>query len=50
MHTLLEFLSITKGTEYIIAIIFLLVFIAFWKLFNIKNTTKDSNIEEIGQL
>ena len=36
MHTLLEFLYITKGTEYIIAIIFLLVFIAFLKLLNTK--------------
>ena len=44
MHTLLEFLSITKGTEYIIAVIFLLIFIAFWKLFK---TNKDSNSKEI---
>jgi len=43
MHTLSEFLLMTKGTEYIIAIIFLLVFIVFWKLFNTKNTSKDSN-------
>ena len=47
MHTLLEFLSTTKGTEYIIAIIFLFAFIAFWKLFNTKNSSKDSKNKEI---
>jgi len=47
MHTLLEFLSLTKGTEYIIAVIFLLIFIAFWKLFNTKSTSKDSKNKEI---
>ncbi len=47
MHTLLEFLSITRGIEYIIAVIFLLVFIAFWKLFNTNKTSKDANSKEI---
>ena len=47
MHTLLEFLSFTKGIEYIIAIIFLLVFIAFLRLFNTNSTSKDSNSKEI---
>jgi len=47
MHTLLEFLSITRGTEYIIGVIFILIFIAFWKLFNINKTSKDANNKEI---
>ena len=47
MHTLLEFLSITKGIEYVIAIIFLFGFIAFWKLLNTKSTSKNSTCKEI---
>jgi hypothetical protein len=34
--TLQEFISHTKGIEYIIAILFLLVFPVFWKLLNNK--------------
>ena len=32
MKTLLEFITLTKGVEYLIAIAFLLAFIAFWQL------------------
>lgn len=34
--TLQEFISETKGMEYIIAILFMIVFPAFWKLLNNK--------------
>ena len=34
--TLQEFVNLTKGIEYIIAIIFLLLFPVFWKLLNKK--------------
>lgn len=34
MHTLLEFLNLTKGVEYIIAVVFLLVFVVFWRFLN----------------
>ena len=32
MNTLLEHLEFTKGTSYLIAVVFLLIFIAFWQL------------------
>ena len=32
MNTLLEFIMFTKGVEYLIAIGFLVAFIAFWQL------------------
>ena len=32
MNTMLEFMTLTKGVEYLIAIAFLIVFIAFWRL------------------
>lgn len=32
MNTMLEFITFTKGVEYLIAIGFLLAFIAFWQL------------------
>lgn len=32
--TLQEFINLTKGVEYIIALIFLLVFPVFWRLLN----------------
>ncbi|MDP2917682.1 MAG: hypothetical protein Q8O16_07130 [Dehalococcoidia bacterium] len=32
MNTLLEFITFTKGMEYLIAIGFLLAFIGFWQL------------------
>jgi len=32
MDTLLEFLTFTKGMEYLLAIAFLLAFVAFWAL------------------
>jgi hypothetical protein len=41
MNTLQEFLSLTKGTEYIIAVIFLVFFIAFLKLFKTNSSSKD---------
>ncbi len=34
--TLQEFISRTKGIEYILAVLFMLVFPAFWKLLNNK--------------
>jgi hypothetical protein len=30
MHTLSEFFALTKGTEYLIAITFLIIFPMFW--------------------
>jgi Na+/proline symporter len=33
-NTLQEFINLTKGIEYIIALLFLLVFPVFWKLLN----------------
>jgi archaellum biogenesis protein FlaJ (TadC family) len=32
MSTLLEFINFTKGVEYLIAIAFVIAFIAFWQL------------------
>lgn len=32
MNTMLEFMTFTKGIEYLIAIAFLIAFIAFWQL------------------
>ena len=32
MNTILEFMTFTKGIEYLIAIAFLIAFIAFWQL------------------
>lgn len=34
MQTLQEFMLSTKGNEYLIAIVFLVIFIAFWRLLN----------------
>jgi glycine cleavage system H protein len=34
MQTLQEFMVSTKGNEYLIAIVFLVIFIAFWRLLN----------------
>ncbi len=33
-NTLQEFINLTKGIEYIIAVLFLLAFAVFWKLLN----------------
>jgi len=33
-NTLQEFINLTKGIEYIIALLFLLMFPIFWKLLN----------------
>lgn len=35
-NTLQEFINLTKGIEYIIALLFLLVFPVFWRLLNKK--------------
>ena len=35
-HTLTEFVRLTKGIEYLIALLFLLLFPVFWKLLNKK--------------
>lgn len=35
-NTLQEFINLTKGIEYIIAILFLLLFPIFWKLLSKK--------------
>ena len=32
MNTMLEFITFTKGIEYLIAIAFVIAFIAFWQL------------------
>jgi hypothetical protein len=34
--TLQEYINLTKGIEYIIAILFLILFPIFWKLLNIE--------------
>lgn len=39
MHTLHEFLVATKGTEYLIAITFLIVFPVFWTFLTQKKKT-----------
>ncbi len=41
MHTLQEFLNLTKGIEYIIGVLFLLGFIAFWRFLNKGQKTGD---------
>ena len=35
-QTLQEFINLTKGIEYVIALLFLLLFPLFWKLLNKK--------------
>ena len=40
MNTLLEFLEFTKGTSYLVAIVFLLAFIVFWQLMHFKGKGK----------
>ena len=35
--TLQEFIDLTKGIEYIIAVLFLLLFVIFWRLLNKRN-------------
>ena len=37
MQTLQEFMLSTKGNEYLIAIVFLVIFIAFWRLLNVPH-------------
>jgi len=36
-HTLQEFVNMTKGIEYVIAVLFLLIFPVFWKLLSRRN-------------
>jgi len=38
--TLQEFINLTKGIEYLIAILFLLLFPIFWKLLNKRKGPK----------
>lgn len=38
LNTLQEFINLTKGIEYIIAVVFLLVFPVFWKLLDRGNS------------
>ena len=40
MHTLQEFIAFTKGWEYIIAIVFLFLFIGFWALLSAPKTER----------
>jgi len=42
MFTLHDFMHLTKGIEYIIAVCFLAVFIAFWRFLDKKKRSKDS--------
>jgi glycine cleavage system H protein len=35
MHTLFEFVTLTKGVEYLIAVAYLLVFVVFWRYVNV---------------
>lgn len=35
-NTLQEFINLTKGIEYVIAVLFLLLFLVFWRLLNKK--------------
>ena len=37
MHTLFDFINLTKGIEYIIAVLFLVSFPIFWKYLNGKS-------------
>jgi hypothetical protein len=30
-HTLVEFITLTQGNEYIVILVFLLLFISFWR-------------------
>ncbi|MEK7685811.1 MAG: DNA-binding protein [Verrucomicrobiota bacterium] len=41
-NTLQEFINLTKGIEYIIAVVFLLLFSMFWKLLNQGKASKDT--------
>ncbi len=38
MNTLLEFITLTKGMEYLIAIAFMFAFVAFWQLIHHRGT------------
>lgn len=47
MQTLQEFVAFTKGWEYIIAIVFLALFIGFWRMFTTEPLKKESvRVEE----
>ena len=37
MQTLFEFINVTKGFEYIIAVVFLISYPIFWKFLNEKS-------------
>jgi hypothetical protein len=34
MHTLHDFFMVTKGYEYLIAVVFFVLFISFWRFLN----------------
>lgn len=46
MNTLHEFYIATKGTEYLIAITFLLIFPMFWMFLSKKKKTKKSGTKK----
>jgi hypothetical protein len=50
MDTLLKFLNLVKGVEYLIAIGFILAFIIFWRLLRRgrRDTGRESTNKEIG--
>ena len=46
MHTLQEFIRFTKGWEYIIAIIGIIVFLVFWQVLGGSFSGKESKEDE----
>ncbi len=51
MHTLLDFITMTKGIEYLIAIAFLMSFILFWRLaMTSARPARSRGKERIGEL
>ncbi len=41
-ETLQEFINLTKGIEYIIAVVFLVLFLLFWRLLNKGKEPEDT--------
>jgi hypothetical protein len=41
-NTLQEFINLTKGVEYIIAVLFLLLFVMFWMFLNTGKDSQDT--------
>lgn len=46
MHTLNEFILATKGTEYLLAVTFLVIFPAFWIFLNKKKKVVKQKAEK----